>query len=221
MAGPRCDYLHARLPATRWVHVLRLRSASAPGPSGHARTRSTNARPTAGVAVIWRAARSLWCSPAANSLPNFRRYEVIRAGSVVGSPRRIRSFASYVAASVGNGVDQPFVAQHTHCASRRGPGDLELFYQLTLGWYPRIRLVLARGDAPTKDVRDLPVQRNRSDRVNTVNAPICHIDNFSCMCLTSYVSSCVELASYVCRQADTGSYTLWSVGGVVRSLCSA
>ena len=160
-------------------------------------------------------------SPAANSLPNFRRYEVIRAGSVVGSPCRIRSFASYVAASVGNGVDQPFVAQHTHCASRRGPGDLELFYQLTLGWYPRIRLVLARGDAPTKDVRDLPVRRNRSDRVNTVNAPICHIDNFSCMCLTSYVSSCVELASYVCRQADTGSYTLWSAGGVVRSLCSA
>ena len=99
------------------------------------------------------------------------RYEVIRAGSVVGSPCRIRSFASYVAASVGNGVDQPFVAQHTHCASRRGPGDLELFDQLTLGWYPRIRLVLARGDAPTKDVRDLPVRRNRSDRVNTVNAP--------------------------------------------------
>jgi hypothetical protein len=39
------------------------------------------------------------------------------------------------------------------------------------------------------DVRDLPVRRNRGDRVNTVNAvntPICHRDNFSCTSLTSH-----------------------------------
>jgi len=82
-------------------------------------------------------------SPAANSVPNFRRYEVIRAGSVVGSPRRIRCLASYVAAPVGNGIDQPFLAQHTHRAPRRGPRHLELFDQLTLSWYPGVRLILA------------------------------------------------------------------------------
>ena len=58
--GPRRDYLHARLPAKRAAHVVRLRAASASGPSGHARTRSTKARPVAGVTVMWRAARSLW-----------------------------------------------------------------------------------------------------------------------------------------------------------------
>jgi hypothetical protein len=65
MTGPRRDYLHARLP----VHLVRLRSAPTPGPSGHARTRLTNARPTAGVTVIWRAAVPYGRSPAANSVP--------------------------------------------------------------------------------------------------------------------------------------------------------
>jgi len=157
-------------------------------------------------------------SPAANSVPNFSHYEVVRAENVIGSPGRLGCLASYVAASVGDGIDQSLVAQHTYRAPRRGPSDLELVNQFALSGYPRIRLVLARGDAPTQDVRDLPVRRNRGDRVNTVSAPICHIDNFSCMSLTSYVVSCVELASYVCRQGDTGSYTLWSAGGVVRSL---
>jgi hypothetical protein len=36
----------------------------------------------AGVTVMWRAARSLGRSPAANSVPNFSRYEVIRKGNV-------------------------------------------------------------------------------------------------------------------------------------------
>src|SRR5271165_985152 len=58
--GPRRDYLHARLPAKRSAHAVMLRAATAPRPSGHARTRSTNARTTAGVTVMWRAARSLW-----------------------------------------------------------------------------------------------------------------------------------------------------------------
>ena len=58
--GPRCDYLHARLPAKQASHVVRLQAASATGPSGHALTRSTNARLMVGVTVMWRAARSLW-----------------------------------------------------------------------------------------------------------------------------------------------------------------
>ena len=157
-------------------------------------------------------------SPAAVSVPNFRRYEMIRAGSLVGSPRRIRCLASYVAAPVGNGVDQAFLAQHAHRAPRRGARDLELFDQLALSWYPRVRLILARGDAPTKDVSDLPVRRNRGDRVNTVSAPICHIDNFSCTRLISHGSSCLDATSYVYRQGDTGLRSLLDADGVVRSL---
>jgi hypothetical protein len=80
--GPRRDYLHARLPAKQAAHVVRLKATSATGPFGHALTRSTNARPMAGVTVMWRAARSLGRSPAANSVPNFSRYEVIRKGNV-------------------------------------------------------------------------------------------------------------------------------------------
>jgi hypothetical protein len=188
--------------------MVRLRSASAPSPSGHARTRSTIARTSAGITVIGVLPVPLVARLSLNSVPSSSHCGAVCETGVTGSSRSSRSLAGHVAASVGDGIDQPFVAQHTYRAPRRGPGDLELFNQFAFGGYPRIRLVLARGDAPTKDVRDLPVRRNRGDRVNTVSAPICHIDNFSYRRPTSYVSLRVESASYVCRQADTSSYSL-------------
>lgn len=72
MTGPRRDYLHARLPMRLPVHVVTLRSASAPNPSGHTRTRSTNDRTAAGVTVISaRCPFPLVASPVANSVPDF------------------------------------------------------------------------------------------------------------------------------------------------------
>jgi hypothetical protein len=102
---------------------------------------------------------------------------------------RLGGLGGYVAATVGDRIDQPFLTQDSHRTPRRSPGDLELFNQLALGWYPSVRSVPARVDTPTNDLRDLPVRRNRGDRVNTVSAPICHIDNFSCTGLMSHAVS--------------------------------
>jgi hypothetical protein len=131
---------------------------------------------------------------------------------------RLGGLGGYVAATVGDRIDQPFLTQDSHRTPRRSPGDLELFNQLALGWYPSVRSVPARVDTPTKDLRDLPVRRNRGNRVNAVSAPICHIGNFSCTGPTSHALSCTEPTLNVCRQADTRSDSLGNADGVVRSL---
>jgi hypothetical protein len=134
---------------------------------------------------------------------------------------RLGGLGGYVAATVGDRIDQPFLTQDSHRTPRRSPGDLELFNQLALGWYPSVRSVPARVDTPTKDLRDLPVRRNRGDRVNTVSTPVCHSNNFSCAGLTSHTVIWTESASDVCRQVDTRSRSLLDAGRVVRSLFGA
>jgi len=104
--------------------VVRLQAASASGRSAHALTRSTNARPMAGVTVMWRAARSLGRSPAANSVPNSSRYEVIRKGNVIDHRGRLGCHASHVAAPVqfsalderpdGRGLDHLALPEERH-----------------------------------------------------------------------------------------------------------
>lgn len=171
---------------------------------------------------MWRAVRSLGRSPVGNSVPRLLPLRSDkggrRQGNVIGSPGWLGRLASYVAATVGDGIDQSFLPQHSHGTPRRGPRDLELVNQLTLGGYPRVRPVLARVDPPTNDRRDLPVWRNRGDRVNTVSAPICHIRNFSCTGLTSHTVIRTASTSHVYRQVDTGRGSLSGVGRVVRSL---
>ena len=115
---------------------------------------------------------------------------------------------SYVASPVRDGVDQPFLAQHLNGTSCRAACNLELRDQFALSRYPGVRQVLALRDPASEYRRDLPVRGERRNRVNTVNAPISHIDNCSCMRLTSCASSCLNTTSCVCRQAHTGSRTL-------------
>jgi len=114
-----------------------------------------------------------------------------------------------VASPVRDGVDQAFLAQHLNRTSRRAACNLELRNQFALSRYPGIRWVLARRDTTSEYRRDLPVRGNRSNRINTVNAPISHIDNFSCVRLMSYAGSRLHATSCVGRQAHTGSRTLW------------
>src|SRR5512146_2795987 len=128
-----------------------------------------------------------------NSVSNFSHYEVIRAGNVTGSPDRLRCLPGYVAPPVRDGVDEPFLAQHANRPARGRARDLELFDHLALSRYPHVRRILARGDAPPDDLRDLPIRWNRGDRVNTVIAVICHRDNFSCTCLTSHRVRCADV----------------------------
>ena len=73
---------------------------------------------------MWRAVRSLGRSPAANSVPSFSRYEVIRTGNVTGSPGRLGCHAGHVAAPVrisalderpdGRGLDQLALPEERH-----------------------------------------------------------------------------------------------------------
>ena len=122
--GPGRDYLHARLPAKHTAHVVRLRTASASGPSGHARTRSTKARLVVGVTAMRRAAVPFGRSPVANSVADCPRYGVIRTANVIGSPGRPGCHAGQVAASVrisalderpdGRGLDQLALPEKRH-----------------------------------------------------------------------------------------------------------
>lgn len=50
---------------------------------------------------------------------------------------------SDVAATLGHGVDQPFLAKHANGTPDRRTRNVELLDQLALGGYARIRLVLA------------------------------------------------------------------------------
>jgi hypothetical protein len=123
--------------------------------------------------------------PVNTSVPDFLPYGVIHKEIVIGQ-RRLGSPYGHVAAARGNGVDQALFAQHAHRAPGRGACDLEFFDQFALGRYPRVRPVLAGADSAPKDLGYLPVRRNWRNRVNAVSAPIRHIDNVSCMRLTSY-----------------------------------
>jgi hypothetical protein len=116
-------------------------------------------------------------------------YEVTRTGKQEGSPGR-NGRACYVATALRNGVDQPVIAQHADRPPCRGARNFELFDDFALGWYPGVWRVLAGFDPPPQDVRYLPVGRNRGKRINPVFS---HIDN----------ASCIELTSYVGRRADT------------------
>jgi hypothetical protein len=54
----------------------------------------------AGVTVMWRAARSLGRSPAANSVPDSSRYEVTRKGNVTDHRADLGVMRAHVAAPV-------------------------------------------------------------------------------------------------------------------------
>ena len=140
---------------------------------------------------------------------------VLRAGG-----RRRRWFASlarrragHVATSVGNRVHQSFLAQYLDRPPRRRPRDLELLDDLALGRYARIRLIFTSANPPADDLRNLPVRRNWSDRVNPVSAPICHRGNCSCIRLMSDVLSRIDTTMCVCGQGDTGLGTLQGLAG--------
>jgi hypothetical protein len=102
---------------------------------------------------------------------------------------RSRRRTGYIASPLRDGVDQPFLAQHRDCPPGSGPRDLERLHQLTFGRDARVGLVLAGLDPPPQDARDLPVRRERGNRVNPV---ISHIDKSNCLKLTSYVDRRVD-----------------------------
>src|ERR1700733_9596570 len=98
----------------------RSRLAHASSTSGRVQTRSTITRTSAVLTAIG-APVSLGRLPNVWSVCRISHYEVIRAEAGIGSGR----LASDVAASLGHGVDQPFLAQYGDGAARRGPRDLE------------------------------------------------------------------------------------------------
>jgi hypothetical protein len=200
--------------------ALRLHPARPSGVAGRAQARAIIARPTAGFTPIGVLSVPLGRSPVASAARS-PHHQVTRSANSIGScvtpgsfpiaaaGARIGGLPGYVAAPVRDGVDQPFIAQHLDSAPRGGARNLELFNQLALRGYAGIRRVLARRDPAPEYLGYLPVRRNRRNRVNPVSAPISHIDNFSCTGVTSYASTCLDASSYVCRQGDTGSRTLW------------
>ena len=127
----------------------------------------------------WRAARFPWSLACwLSSAPGQRPYKTIRAQGGISSPVRRGGPARNIATALRNGVNEPFVAQHSDRPPRRGPGNLERLDELALGRYARIRRVLTGLDATPQNIRDLPVRRKRGNRINPV---ISHIDKSNCL----------------------------------------